>query len=69
VPCLAWNNVWVSPRGGGNLVCGGCRGTLCVSVSGGETPVVAFGVLGDIGVAPTVDDLRREQGCKPIVGE
>ena len=35
----------------------GCRGALIVSVGGGETPMVVFGVLGDIDVTPTADIL------------
>jgi len=45
----------------------GCRGVLSVPVGGGETPMVVSGVLGDIGVTPTADIIRRGQGCEPIV--
>ncbi len=44
-----------------------CRGALSVSVCGKETPMVVFKVLGDIGMTPTADILRRGQGCEPIV--
>ena len=44
----------------------GYRGALCVPGGGGDTLVSV--VLGDIGVAPTADLLRRGQGCKPTVG-
>ena len=30
--------------------------------------MVAYGVLGDIGVTPSADILRRGQGYEPIVG-
>jgi hypothetical protein len=33
----------------------GCRGALSVAVGGGETPLVVFGVLGDVGVALAAD--------------
>jgi hypothetical protein len=45
-----------------------CRGALNVSISGGDIPVVVSGVLGDIGVTPTTDLLRRGQGCELVVG-
>ena len=44
-----------------------CRDALCVSGGGGEAPVVVFEVLGDVGVSPTADILRRGQGCEPVV--
>ena len=46
----------------------GCRGAICVLVGSGETPVVVYGVLGDIDVTPTPDILLRGQGCEQIVG-
>ena len=45
----------------------GCRGALSVSVCGGETPVVIFGVMEDIGVTSTVGILRLGHGCEPVV--
>ena len=45
----------------------GCRCALNVSVGGGETPLVVFGVLGDIGVTPRADILRRWQECEQVV--
>ena len=36
-----------------------CRGALCVSVGGGETPMVVSRVLGYVCVSPTADILRR----------
>ena len=45
----------------------GCRGALCVPVSGGETLVVVSGVLRDIGVTHAEDILLRGQGCELVV--
>jgi hypothetical protein len=46
--------IWYAAKG---------RCALCISVGCGETPVVVYGVLGDIGMAHEASVLRRGQRC------
>ncbi len=62
-------SIWVSPSG--RTQSGIRRGAVVhlASLSAdGETPMVAYGVLRDVGVAPSADILQRGWGCKPVVG-